>query len=423
MSRLIAIVVHNWPLKLAAIVLSTLLYAGLVLSQDARTWSNRVPIEPKNLPPNAVLLKLDPADVTEIRYVAPSDVTVDSSTFTAFVDLAGVDVSSGSTFVKVVVEAPEQIRVVEVTPSSVRVELDPLKSKTVPIEVDRGEAPSGLEVGEPQLSATTAVVSGPASSVDRVTKAVARVTIQPSGLDVDEEATLIPVDALGVQVTPIDVEPATVQVKIRVGSTAESKTLPINPVVVGTPAAGYDVGSISVEPVTATVQGDADALEPLVKIDTAPVSVSGATADVAATVQLVLPAGVDSLGATSVRVTVGVHAVTATRTFSAGILLAGARDDRTYSLSTDRATVVIGGPVSSLDALDAASFSVTADVAALPPGIARDVPLDVGSLPAGLTVVSISPPTVTVDVQAVASPTPSASPAASGAATSPSPTP
>ena len=44
--RLVGFVVHNWPLKLAAIVLATLLYAGLVaLAEQPRTFPGRVPIQ------------------------------------------------------------------------------------------------------------------------------------------------------------------------------------------------------------------------------------------------------------------------------------------------------------------------------------------------------------------------------------------
>ena len=46
--------VRNWPLKLAAILgLATVLYAGLVLSENARTWTGEVPIEASARRPGA----------------------------------------------------------------------------------------------------------------------------------------------------------------------------------------------------------------------------------------------------------------------------------------------------------------------------------------------------------------------------------
>jgi hypothetical protein len=90
-SRALALVVHNWPLKLAAIALATLLYVGVVLTQDVQRWTNRVPITPQSLAPDAVLVSITPSEVTEIRYIAPSGVQVGAGTFTATVDLSAVD--------------------------------------------------------------------------------------------------------------------------------------------------------------------------------------------------------------------------------------------------------------------------------------------------------------------------------------------
>ena len=72
MSRLVGIIVHNWPLKLAAIGLATLLYGGLVLSQSAQTFTEGViPVQARNQPPDTFLVTtLDP--VTEVRYFSPS---------------------------------------------------------------------------------------------------------------------------------------------------------------------------------------------------------------------------------------------------------------------------------------------------------------------------------------------------------------
>ena len=70
MSRVLGFILHNWPLKLAAIALATILYAGLVLSQNARVWPGRVPIQVFNQPSTAFIVgQLE--DVTNIRYFAP----------------------------------------------------------------------------------------------------------------------------------------------------------------------------------------------------------------------------------------------------------------------------------------------------------------------------------------------------------------
>ena len=72
MTRALQLIVHNWPLKLAAIGLATLLYGGLVLSQNSYTLT----AGPRSCRhhPRQYLLLTAPADVTTIRYFAPSDV-------------------------------------------------------------------------------------------------------------------------------------------------------------------------------------------------------------------------------------------------------------------------------------------------------------------------------------------------------------
>ena len=73
MTRALGFIVHNWPLKLAAIGLATLLYGGLVLSQATQNDTVNVPIQIANASAEVVVLS-NPGSVTRVRYVAPPDV-------------------------------------------------------------------------------------------------------------------------------------------------------------------------------------------------------------------------------------------------------------------------------------------------------------------------------------------------------------
>jgi YbbR domain-containing protein len=139
------------------------------------------------------------------------------------------------------------------------------------------------------------------------------------------------------------------------------------------------------------------------------VDLTGAVADVTRVVNLVLPAGISALGLGTVSVTVHLTPVTASQTFSAGIVLSGARDDRLYSLSSDQILVTLGGSPAALAGIDGQTFSVTVDVNGLAPG--SHVLIPTVNLPASLNVISLGPATITVTV-AVASP--SSSPASPG---------
>lgn len=413
MTRLLGFVVHNWPLKLAAIGLATLLYGGLVLSQNTQDFPGNVPIGIENAPSDVIVLS-HLGSVTRISYVAPPDLglRIDSSSFKAAVDLAHVDPTGGPVSLTVTVAAIDpRIQVLDFEPRAIVVTLDRVGSKSVPIRAVLGPVPSGLSVGEPTVEGTNATVSGPQSVVAQVTEVEARISIDASGIDVNQLVDLLPVDANGEALTPIDVEPARVRVRVAVFTDRRSKTLPVKPNVVGTPAAGFEVASIDVEPPVVSVEGDANDLAGLDRADTQPISVSGASSEVAQIVGLALPDGVVALGPGTVQVTVHLRAVTGTRTFEAGLALVGARPDQLYDLSTDRILVTIGGSLADLDRMSGSTLVLTVDVTGLEPGT-WTVAVS-ANLTTGLTLVGASPNPIQVTVSSPGvSPGPSAGPSA-----------
>jgi YbbR domain-containing protein len=407
--RIVGFVFHNWPLKLAAILLATLLYAGLIVSASAETFQGRIPIQVLNQPANAFIIgNLD--DVTAIRYLAigANRPTVTTASFTATIDLSGVPVVSGSPpmSVPVIVRTtdPSSVQVIDFSPSRIQVRLDPLTSKVVPVQVDRGTVPDGLDVREPVVSQDTVTVTGQESSVVLVAAAEARVRIQPSGIDINQVVDLLAVDARGDVVPTVELQPSSVRVTIQIGSQLSTRALPVNPVVSGVPDPGSLVAGITAAPLLVTVEGESALLGTLVKIDTKPVSIAGATSDVVADVALDLPPGVTALGVTTVRVTASVRPQVGTRSFQVGVTLKNADPATRYDLGAAQVVITLGGPIGPLDALDGAALMATVDVAGLGAGthpVAPEV-----AVPPALNVVALSPPEVSVTVTPPSSPSP-----------------
>lgn len=417
MTRLIRLVVHNWPLKLAAAGLATLLYGGLVLSESASTLPVSIPIDLAGQPATTFIVTAIPP-VTEVRYISLSGIPAISSTFTAKVDVSNITPGSGPVSLPVIVDSiDERIEVVGFSPDRVTIQLDRLVTREVPVTVDPGTVPDGLGIGQPTVDPTSVIVSGPASVVGTVVAARASTVIQASGLSVNQDLALTAIDRLGDPVSPVKLEPDTARVNILVFPNVDSRVVPIGPVVTGTPAAGFEVATITVDPTVVTVNGDAERLAALESIETQPVSVSGASETVEATVALDPPEAVAPLDADIVTVTVTLRPVTATRTFQAGLRFVGEESDLRYAIPLDRVTIIIGGSVADLDRLEGGTLIVDLEVGGLEPGTA-DVAVRI-DLPTGLTLVSADPSTVAVTV--TAPPAPSASPSASAAPASASP--
>lgn len=405
MTRAIAFLVRNWPLKLAAIALATMLYAGLVLTQSARGATVNVQIDAVGVPENAVLLGQLPV-VTNVTYVS-SESTVSSDSFVATVDLSGVDPNAGPQLVDVDLTSIPGTDVSPITwfPRRIRVDLDPIRSKSVPVVVETGTVPAALTTDEPVIGANSVTVKGPASLVDRVVLAQATVTIEPSGFDVDRDAVLVPLDAAGEKVTEVDLDPETVHVSIHVFENIASRTLPVTVPVVGSPPPGFTVGAITTDPAAVSVGGEAAELGPLQFVQTDAVPLTNRTSDIVVRVALDLPDGIVALDATEVEVRIPIRPLSETRLFQVGLELSGERNDLQYSVGRDRVLVTLKGSPPDLDRLGEAGFVADLDVSDLGPG-GHSVRVRV-DLPAGLELVTVSPATVRVDVtEPVASPAP-----------------
>jgi YbbR domain-containing protein len=404
--RALRLVVHNWPLKLAAIGLASLLYGGLVLSQSTATLTGVVPVDAVNQPADTFLLETI-RPVTEIRYFSPSGVQPISSDFEASVDLSDVEAGAGPRSVPVDLRSVDpRVRVVDFQPKVVTVDLDRVAKKDVPVEVDRGQVPSNLQLGTVTAVPTSVQVVGPASVITRVVAARATVIIQPTGIDIDQDIELVPVDSIGDAVAQVKLAPTTARITIPVFSDRQSRTLPVSPQITGSPAAGFELASASVTPQFVTIEGDIDEIGSLTNVETAPISVAGVSSSRTIPVGLALPTGVTALDATSVDVAIEVRPVTATRTFEAGLRLIGAKPDLAYSTTIDRVLITVGGGLPDLDRLTGSTIVVNVDVADLGPGT-TDVPVT-AQLPNGVTLVVADPAAVPVTV----APRPSSNPLA-----------
>jgi YbbR domain-containing protein len=400
-------IVHNWPLKVGAVLLASILYVGMVALQTNTTWPGTVAVDAVNPPAAAYLVQPDPMpQVSNIRYTAPSDVPISPSSFRATIDLADVKVSESQSWVRIQLLATDpRIQIIDYQPQQVRVELDPIVHKTVNVQVVTGAVPSGLQPASPVISAPTVDVSGAASYVRRVAYAEARVRVDASGLDVDQNVDLVARDASDAIVSDVTFDPHIVNIKMQIGSQLRSETVAVHPNVIDSPAAGYYIASITVTPPLASVRGQADALA-LVKgsVSTKPISVAGATSDVSVTVALDLPSGVTADTTTPIVVVIHLQAQTSTRSLTVGVVQQGAKSDHVYVLSALSVTVTLGGDTAALNALDTSTLVANVNVATLGVGtftVSVTIPV-----PPGIKVVAMSPSQIAVTVTVVASPAP-----------------
>jgi YbbR domain-containing protein len=402
---------RNWALKLGAVALATVLYTGLVFSGSfsEKTFPG-VPVTTLDQPAGTFVLSQQLGTV-DIRYRIAIDPTVrvTSDSFAVTIDLAGYDMSKAPQVQALpirVTTVSEGVTVLSSSPRTVSVALDRLDEAQVRVAVDSGDVPEGLEIATPQLSIQTVTASGPESLVHRVDRALATVRIDQSGIDCCGQVDLVPVDIDGRRVESVELNPSTVRVEIDVSTVETSRTVPIRPLLVGSPAAGFEVGTVSSEPSVVTLRGAPDVLAAIVEVVTEPIALAGSKAPLRPTVALVLPPGARLADPADSETTVAVliRETIATRTLILGVVCSGEPPGSACLPKIGQVAVTVSGTVSVLDALVPANLSPVLDVTGLGPG--DHVIQPTLTLPAGVTQVSISPLSVTVTIVPPATPAP-----------------
>jgi YbbR domain-containing protein len=407
------ILLRNWHLKLSAVLLATVLYTGLVFSGSFERDAVGVRVEGVNQPDGSIVMSGD-LGLVDVEYQTSRNLsaTVSDQAFTATVDLSEYDMERAPEpqVLDVVVDSLfDGIEVLSVVPATVRVAIDRIEIRTVPVEVDPFEVPEGLEIGQPLLSAEEVQVRGPASIVGAVDRVVARIRIDESGIDFNAPVDVVAVDVQGQEVGTgfIDIEPETVSVQVDVADVETETTVAVRPSFeAGTPAPGFALEAISIDPSSVTIVGTAEQLSGIVSIPTEPLSIDGASEDQVFEAELQLPNDVELADGEEAVVTVTATIVpsVSSRTFVVGPVCVGAGDNACVP-SLDQLTMTLSGPGGTLSALGSGDLSLSLDATGLAPGTYSLAPV-VGGLPAGVQLLNITPAAVSVTITAPAAPSP-----------------
>ena len=376
MRRVLDFVLRNWPLKLAAIGLATVLYAGVSLSGNERTWPGAVPIEVLDPPAGAAVLDL-PGSVTGIRYRAPIEAAAQltNGSFLASIDLGDVTPTAGGPPVPVMVRVTAldpRVQVLDFAPRSVNVRVDQVVSRPMTVTVERGTVPAGLALGAPVVTPATVILRGASSRVAAVQSVVAQVAIDASGLNVDQEVDLEATDETGAPVPGVEIIP-------RAGARASievARELAYATAARGAGAHRRARGRLSRDG-CARRSPDADREwrgrrrgADVVHLDRSRWTSAALTESRGRDAwRRSCPTGVSPVADEDIRLRRRPsRADDGSRTWQVGVRLEGARASRQYSLSTPTVLVTLAGPRPALDSLDPSTIDAHVAVGRLAPG-------------------------------------------------------
>ena len=243
-----------------------------------------------------------------------------------------------------------------------------------------GEMPQGLWRSATSCDPNLVSVSGPASLVEQVRRAVVELPLEGLSADMEDCQVTSPVtletadgQTISSPLIRITFESVTVD-----SASIECSVLPTRSVAVdaasaitGTPAHGYEVGEIRVSPETVTVADSAEALKNLEAMFVqSPVDVAGATEDLLVTVPLAGATAHSYCSAREVAVSVTIRPATHTHTYNdLPVQVENLGPGLKAALSRAKLGAVLSGAYQDMESLKAANIHLYVDAQGLAAGV------------------------------------------------------
>lgn len=198
---------------------------------------------------------------------------------------------------------------VSTNPRYVKVEMEAIRSKRLPVEVKFVSAPpAGYAFTDPDVTPDTIEVSGKTSNLSRVRGLILRVSNEiTAGIDarpVDSLVKIQPVDAHGRAIGEVSLKTSRVRLKLAVVPVPTTKSVFVSETITGRPRYPAKVTDVSVTPSLVTLQGKSQVLAGISTVHTEEVSIEGMHDNVTREVMLRLPPGVRAASTRKVTVTV-----------------------------------------------------------------------------------------------------------------------
>jgi YbbR domain-containing protein len=253
-----ALFLEDWTLKALALLITLgLWYAVTTQRAPATKRLHDVPLE--FLLPDRVDIGNDPLDKVDVTLRGNQDklAVLTARDLVAQVDVTGLlpgDRNPRLTEKNVSMDLPEGVSILEITPRSLTLHLEPVETREVPVEARfEGEPPEGFARGAAQVEPVRIRVRGPQSHVEAVERAFTE-TISLAGRREPLVLPQVAVDIPDHKVVPLD---ATVSVRVEIGEEQSERRLS------NVPVRSESGGAVSPSTAALTLRGPRSVVESL----------------------------------------------------------------------------------------------------------------------------------------------------------------
>ena len=366
--KLLRRITHNGGFKLLALLLSVALWAGLItqdpsLTRERHFQNVTVSISGSDaVKRNGFIVTSDlkslltdvdlEVDVPQMQYQ-----NVTASNYNVRVDLSRIT-GEGTQTLKILTSSSSTYGTVKsVVPSTIEIEVEPYITRyRIPVRVaTTGEPPEGFYASTPAIDPPMVAVSGPRSLVYSINSAEAVVELDKLPAREGEVLQAVPFTLLDRNGTPVQSDLLEITSEsVLVDSvlveqdmfTKREIALSDLGIIRGTPAAGYEVKSVTITPARVAVAGKASELEELnLLYANSYLDVSGLKETVNSNLRIRQPAELTYMSATTCTVVAEIGPIMSERVFSKIRLgIENVERNHVASLGTKEATVTVTAP-------------------------------------------------------------------------------
>jgi len=400
--KIISIFSKNWQIKILAILVSLFLwmYAATV-ETSVKNFPAEIPVSAINLTPGYVaILEKDTVSIS-ISAETGTWGKLSSSSFSAYVDLAGLTPGTHSVAINVATQV-SGVSIVSKNPSVMNLTIEPAIEKDVPVTAKIvGSAAENMVAGEVIFSPDVVKLSGPQSLIDGIGQATAEIVLNGERESFSKSVILSAEDSKGNKIRNITFVPKTVSAQVLIVAASNVKSLGIKVVTAGSLAPGYSISSITTDPSSVTIYGSTEAVRLMNSVPTQVVNISGLSKSLSANTGLSLPLGVKVDGNPEIKITIVVVKDLSAKSVSVPISSKNlAPGLRISSITPSAVDIIVSGPAEKIANLSALDLLITLDLSGYGTGTANFT-LDNNNFsgPAGIVLLSISSPEVSISIE------------------------
>jgi YbbR domain-containing protein len=279
----------------------------------------------------------------------------------------------------------------QIIPETVNISIGKFEQRFFPPEMKiTGAMPGNRVISSIEGLPDTVKLSGSINELEKVNNVVYELNVEQTQSAWKTTVTFQPVDINGRLIEHLQTDPESADITVTTSENMGKKSVPVIPIVTGTPAINYSITSQEINPNYVEITGDPEAIQSVNSINTQEIRIEGSTSAITRTVSLTSPKAGIVINPQNVQVKINIGQISSQRSVQVFVEIRGQKENFSYRLDPPRVTIWLQGPVDKLKDLELNLVKATFDASSYGPGV-HTVKLPKPNLPSSVAFFDMNP--------------------------------